>query len=156
MRVAGIAVDIPRRGRPVARLVVIDDASGSALIDNVADFTSDDTDLATQAHDIAEAVRSRLRGVSVDRVVVRRADRPPRASNTEGPRIRLVIEGAITGAARGTVTDTRIGTGRELGSRFGSSKAALDTAASTVVTSANKDARFVEAAAAALAALSPK
>jgi hypothetical protein len=155
VRVAGIAVDIPTRGRPVARFVVVDDASGSATIGGVADFTSDDTDLATQAHDIAQAVRSRLRGVGANRVVVRRADRPPRASNTEGPRIRLVIEGAIASAAKGTVTDTSISTGRELGTRFGSSKSALDAAAASLVTAASEDARFVEATAAALAGLSP-
>ena len=79
--------------RPTVYLIVLDDSSGQEVIETGQAFPADDADLATQLHDTAEAVRSRLDGLSVERVVVRRADRPPSASNTEGPRLRLLMSG---------------------------------------------------------------
>lgn len=153
MRVAGISVEITARGRPMTRLAVLDDVSGSPAIDNVADFPSDDVDLATQLHDGAEAVRSRLTGLGVDRVVVRRADRPPRPSNQEGPRTRLLMEGAVVSAARSVVIDTRVGTGRDTGAWFGSTKAGVDAAATALLQAQGQPRPYTEAAAAALAGL---
>src|SRR5688572_4889340 len=108
MRAAGIAVEIPTKGRPVVRLVVTDDSSGTTAIEATALFTSDDVDLATQLDEMSEAVRSRLQALKVDRVVIRRADIPPRPSNREGPRLRLLMEGAVGAAARSAVLDTRL------------------------------------------------
>jgi hypothetical protein len=153
MRVAGIAVEIPSRGRPTARVVVATNASGLAVVDSVEDFTSDDADLATQLHDMAEAIRSRLQGLTMDRVVLRRADRPPVPSNKEGPRLRLLFEGAVAAAARSVVVDTRVGNGKDTGAWFGSDKATVDVAAKTALSSAGKPSKYTEAAAAALAAL---
>jgi hypothetical protein len=153
VRVAGIAVDVPSPQRPAARLVVLTDAAGSATVEVTERFTSDLVDLATQLHDMAEAVRSRLTGLNVDRVVVRRADRPPRASNTEGPRLRLLMEGAVTSAARSVVVDTRIGTGRDTGAWFGSNKSGVDTVSAQLLSGSGEDANYLEAVSAALAAL---
>jgi hypothetical protein len=153
MRVAGIAVHVPPNGRPAAHLIVLDDAGGSPAIEVHEDFPSDDVEVAEQLHDQAEAIRSRLRGLRVDRVVIRRADRPPRASNREGPRRRLLAEGAIVSAARSVVIDTRLGTGKDTGEWHGSNKRGVDTASEQLLNANNMPSRFVEATSAALAAL---
>ena len=153
MRVAGIAVDVPESGRPAARLIVLDDVSGSPTIEVHEDYPSADTAVAEQLHDQAEAIRSRLRGLNVDRVVVRRADLPPRASNREGPRRRLLAEGAIVSAARSVVTETHLGTGKDTGEWYGSNKAGVDGAAEQLLTVNNLPPRFIEATGAALAGL---
>jgi hypothetical protein len=153
VRVAGIAVDVPSSGRPAGRLVVATDVSGSVAIDAVADFPGDDVDLPVQLHDAAEALRSRLGGVAVDRVVVRRADRPPKATNAEGPKLRLLLEGALTSAARSVVIDTRIGTGKDTGSWFGSTKAGVDAEADKLLKAGALHGRYRDATSAALAGL---
>ncbi len=153
MRTAGIAVALPNRHRPVARLVVLDDSSSTPQIESIVDFTADDTNVATQLHDMAEAIRSRLSGVAVERVVVRRADRQRVASKAEGPKLRLLVEGAVVSAARSVVVDTRLGTGMEVGSWFGTDKDGVDAEASTLLTTAGEPLKYVEAASAALAGL---
>jgi hypothetical protein len=153
MRVAGIAVDVPASGRPTGRLVVLTDASGTAVVEVTADLPGDAVPLPTQLHDAAEALRSRLTGLAVDRAVIRRADQPPRATNKEGPRLRLLMEGALTAAARGVVVDTRIGTGKDTGTWFGSSKAGVDAEADRVLAANSSPSRFRHATSAALAGL---
>jgi hypothetical protein len=145
---------MPTPGRPRTRLIVLDDASGSAAIVKSETFPSRDTDLATQLHDAAETVRSRLQGLAVDKAVVRRADRPPRASNEEGPRIRLLTEGAIASASRSVVVETQIGNGKDTGGWFGSNKAGVDQASSTLLQAQGISSAFMEATSAALAAMS--
>lgn len=145
---------MPTPKRPTARIVIVDDASGTVAIAAAEAFPSRDRPLATQLHDAAEAIRSRLKGLAVERVVVRRADRPPHASNTEGPRIRLLTEGAIVSAARSVVVETHLGTGKETGAWFGSNKAGVDRAAGLLVGNSSVDPSFTEATSAALAGLS--
>jgi hypothetical protein len=152
MRVAGISVDVPSPGRPTTRLVVVDGSTGPA-IETSETFPTDDVDLATQLHDMAQAVRSRLDGLRVERVVVRRADRSPRASNNEGPRLRLLTEGAIISAARSIVVYTRVGTGKDTGAWYGSNKAGIDAAAAQLVARYGLLSTFVDATSAGLAAL---
>lgn len=151
MRIAGIAVDVPSSGRPAGRLVVANDGSGSPAIELTVDFPGDDVDLPVQLHDAAEALRSRLEALDVDRVIVRRADRPPSPSSAEGPKLRLLLEGALTSAARGIVVDTRIGTGKDTGAWYGSGKASVDAAATTLLSGASLHSRYRDATSAALA-----
>jgi hypothetical protein len=132
---------------------VLDDGTGEPVIEVAADFPSDDVDLPVQLHDAAEAVRSRLEALGLERVVIRRADRPPRASNAEGPKLRLLLEGALTSAARGVVVETRIATGKETGAWYGSNKAGVDAAAAALVTSSGLHQRYGDATSAGLAAL---
>lgn len=101
---------------------------------------------ARQAHDVATNLRNRLRGLRVEHVIVRRADRPPRASNQEGPRLRLIVEGALVGAAKDVVDQSEIVNGRDLAARLGLSKEELDAAGAELL-----EDEF-QAAAAALAA----
>jgi hypothetical protein len=153
MRVAGIAVKIPTKGRPSIRLVVMTNNTAPS-IDQFEEFSSDHTDLAEQRHDAAEAIRSRLIGLDVERVVVRRADRAPVPASKEGPRIRLLAEGAVISAARSVVVDTRVGAGKELASWRGSNKADLDDEAGLLSKSHGLSAgTYAEAVGAGLAAL---
>lgn len=153
MRVVGISIDSPSRGRPAVRLVVVDDSGGHPVIEVAEDYPSNAADVAVQLHDAGEAVRSRLNAQRVERVVVRRADKPPVASNADGPRLRLLMEGAVTGAARSVIVDTRLGTGAETGRWHGSSKATVDAEAAQVLATHGLHQRYLEATAAALAAL---
>jgi hypothetical protein len=132
---------------------VATDAGGSVQIEMTADFPGDDVDVPVQLHDAAEALRSRLNGVAVERVVVRRADRPPRASNAEGPKLRLLLEGALVSAARSVVVDTRLGTGKDTGAWFGGGKASVDAEADRLIKAVPLYARYREATSAALAGL---
>lgn len=150
MRVAGIAVHIPASKRPAARLAVLDDASGSAKVSEVVDFSSDHSDLPQQLHESAAALRSRLTGLGVDRVVVRRADYSP-ASNKPGPKLRLLMEGALTSAAVDVVPDTHIGDGKDLGALHGSDKAAVEATAEALLASSSQSKDYAPAAGAALA-----
>jgi hypothetical protein len=157
MRALGLAVDLPNPNRPALRAVLLEDSLGAGNAPSLADInvvdefdipTVDDS-RATQLMDLAEAISGRIRTLKPDIIVVRRADQPPRASNTEGPRIRLLATGAVTAAARLLVVRTTLRTGKECGSAYGGKKDEVDTDARSLVTSASR----VPAAAAALAGL---
>jgi hypothetical protein len=150
MRSVGVCVRIPSKGRPAAQVVVLDGAWGSAKEQEHFELTSNKDDLATVLHELASALRSHLTGLDADRVVIRRADLQV-ASRKEGPRIRLLAEGALAGAARAEVTDVLMLTGKDLAARSPSkSKDDLDAEAAAQVPRSP-----VEAAAAALAGLEP-
>lgn len=151
---AGIAVKMLSPGRPSIRLVVVTETPAIA-VETSEVFSSDHADLAEQLHDTAEAIRSRLVGLGVDRVFVRRADRAPVPSSQEGPRIRLLTEGAIVSAARSVVVDTHVGTGKDAAGWHGSKKAQLDDAASALASAHGLNGTiYAEAVGAGLAALS--
>lgn len=153
MRVAGIAVAVRTRGRPTTSLIALDDSSGAPIVASHETFTSDIADLATQLHDTAEAIRSRLSGLNLGRVVLRRADLSRVANNLDGPRLRLLMEGAVTSSARSVVVDTTVGTGRDTGTWFGAKKADLDQTAADLLRDQGVPSIYLEAASAALAAL---
>ena len=153
MRVAGIAVALVSPRRPAIRLVLVDDSSGSAVIETVEEITSAPVDTVEQLFQASRAVESRIKGLNIERVVVRQAD-VMHASRSPGPRLRLLVEGAITAAARVVVPKTHLGAGKDLGHWCGSSKAAVDDEGAELVARAGKHAKYGEAAAAALAALS--
>jgi hypothetical protein len=67
--------------------------------------------------------------------------------------LRLLIEGAVVSAARGVVTDTRLGMGKDIAHWHGSLKGNLEHEATQLMASAGKHAKFAEAASAALAGL---
>jgi hypothetical protein len=135
-------------------LVVASGTAHAPSVETTEEFTSDDVDLPTQLHDIARTVGSRLEGLDVDRVILRRADTPAVASKKEGPQLRLLAEGAAASAARATVVDTRIGSGKDVGAWAGSDKATADAQAAQVLIAEGVDDRYCEAASAAIAGLS--
>lgn len=152
MRVVGIAVEATRQ-RPTARLAVVDDASGEPVIEATVDLPGDDVDAPTLLHDAAEALRSRLAALSVDRVVIRRADFHRSAGKSDGPKFRLLMEGALASASKSEVPDSRIGTGQETAEWAGSSKQELESEAAALVSASGKHTRFADAVAAALSGL---
>jgi hypothetical protein len=153
LRVVGIAVDARDPKRPLARLALADNGTGSVVIVTTLELPSDSTATATQLHDAAEALRSHLKSLGPDRVVVRRADRSARARQTDGPKFRLLMEGALTSTACSVVPDTLIGTGKETAEWFGSSKEELDREAERILSAGSHPAKFGLAMSAALAGL---
>lgn len=152
MRVAGIAVAVPSPKRPVVRIVVVDDASGVPVVDRAEELSLPKDDTVEQLFQAARSVESRLKGLKVDRVIVREAE-AMHASRKDGPRRRMKVEGAITASARAAVPDTRLAAGSDLGQWCGSSKDAVDAAGKALVQAADKHADYSEAAAAAAVGL---
>jgi hypothetical protein len=151
VRVMGIAVHIPAKARPAADVVVVDGAWGAPVHVTTFKLTSTHEDLPTLLRDLSAGLASRLSGLSVDRVVVRRADKPTRPSNYEGPKTRLLAEGALAACAKATVDDTMLADGKTLGGRCpAASKAGLEAEAALRLVDEPLD-----AAAAALSGLVP-
>lgn len=153
MRVVGIVVRAQNPKRPVALLVLGNDESGTVQIENQVDLPSDEDDLPVLLHDCSEALRSQLKILAPDRVVIRRADHSHHARQTDGPKYRLLMEGALTSAARSVIPDTRIGTGKETGEWYGAAKAALDGEAEKLSQAQALAGKYKEAVSAALAGL---
>ena len=132
MRTLGLAVSI-NRGLAVVSAVLLDDhlppsaASDLTTIEVVEKFEvkADSDDPALQVAKTSKAIRGRIQSLHPDRVAVRRADRPLKPSNTEGPRTRLLVEGGITASAFDIVDDTTLRSGKSCGSVYGKPKAEL-------------------------------
>lgn len=157
MRVLGIAVDLPSRQRAVLRAVLLVDTLGLTDRPDAADITvvesfsipTDEAEWVGQCRILARDIGGRIDTLEPDVVIVRRADRPARASNEEGPRLRLMATGAVLGAASNLVRETFLRNGKECGATFGGKKDDVDSAA--VGLGVGKE--FVEAAAAAWSGL---
>lgn len=137
------------------RVVVLDDHATVPLdlsvveVVDVFEIKSDQPDLATVLGEASKALAGRVRSISPDRVVVRRAETPAKPSNTEGPRKRLLVEGSVVGAAYQVLHDVVIRSGRDCGTAYGKKKGDMDADARSLVES-----RYVEAASAALSGFS--
>ena len=151
MRIAGLAVNMVTPKRPALRLCILDDDGGNAAVSHAEEISADDVDIVEQLFAVARGVESRLKGLSVDRVIVRRADVPTVASKKDAPRIRLLTEGAAAGASRAVVAETRLARGVELARWYGQAKNDLDAAAVALVASGGMHSKYADAAAAALA-----
>lgn len=151
MRVAGIAVEMVKPKRSALRICVVEDGGGTPTLSHAEEISADDVELVEQLFTVARGVESRLKGLSVDRVVVRRADIPMVGNKKDAPRIRLLTEGAASGAARAAIQDTRLAMGVELAHWYGQSKSDLDNAGAGLVAAAGEHGKYGEAAAAALA-----
>jgi hypothetical protein len=151
MKTLGIAVAM--KSKPVLSFVLLDDHADehdpeALTVEEAFEVPLEDRPLAAQLGEAAKIVRGRVRSLAPDAVVVRRADRPSHPSNKDGPRKRLLIEGAVTSAAYAEVLDTTLLTGKECGQAHGSSKASVDALARGLIQT-----KHAEAAAAALARL---
>jgi hypothetical protein len=149
----GVAVKMTGPGVPTARVVVVEGPMVSASLIDAYEVAAPQAELAGMLAEIAEAVASRAHGLGIDKVIVRRADKSQRPSNQEGPRIRLLAEGAIAASVRAVVPTTVIRDGVHAGMLLGPDKAAMDIAAGALLVAAGENAKYVEAAGAALAAL---
>lgn len=156
-------IDVRGSARPACSAALVDDERGARVVD-AFELTSAAEPIAQQLLTLHRSVTTRMEGwAPVDRVVVRRADLPPRASNSDGPRLRLLAEGSIISAAAAVVPDTQFGRGVELGRWYGGGKAAVDAegerlvgdavARSVLSGNALQRGRYGEAVAAALGGL---
>src|SRR4051812_46480110 len=151
MRSVGVCVHLAKKGRPAARVVLLDGTWGAAAEHARFDLTSNKQDIATILHDLATGLRSLLSGMHADCVVIRRADKPKKPSNLDGSRLRLLAEGALASAARDEVADVLILPGKDLAQRSpATSKDDLESEAEKQVPGGP-----VEATAAALSGLVP-
>ena len=162
MRVLGLAVDVPPSKKLTVRAVMLE-ADPSRLAPGESDeatlvecFTIvvTEVDLAAQLKELGDAVRGRIQSLKPERVVIRRADRPPRPNNLDGPRYRLLADGALTIVARTEVLDTRLQMGKDCATDFGTSKDILEQHARQLASP--RPAYFTGATAAALAGLHAK
>ena len=150
VRVIGLCVRMAKKGRPAAHAVVVEGTFDAPVHIDQFELSSMEHEVATQLRDLASGLRSRIAGLKPDRVVIRRADLARVASNKEGPRLRLLAEGALAAGARDEISDVVVLTGRDLGVRAAVSKGDLDTAAAHKLPGLPP-----EAAAAALVGLVP-
>src|SRR4051794_18948522 len=98
MRVLGIAVGLEKKGRPTAHCTLIEGSVTTPVLVEAFALTSTNDGLPEVLADLASGLRSRLSGIRPDRVVIRRADVSQHPSKKEGPRIRLLAEGALAAA----------------------------------------------------------
>ena len=112
------------------------------------ELTTSESMPAAQAHDLGSNLRNRLHGLAPNRVLIRRADYYPIARNQEAPRLRLIAEGALAGAAKELIADTILVVGKDAAARTPLTKDELDERADALSTGAE-----TQAVAAALAAL---
>lgn len=149
-RVLGAAVKMVSR-RPRVRVVVMEGTLSAPSLVESFELTTSEAAIVEQVHDLATNFGNRVTGLAPDRVMIQRADYFRIASNADGPRVRLIAEGALAGAARTRVKDTQMKSGRDVAHDAGENKDVLLAAARAVVS----DDAFVEAASAAIAILDP-
>jgi len=151
----GVAVKMATKGVPTARVAVVEQAApaGPVSVIDVFDVAAPQPETAGMISEIAEAVASRAKGLSADRAIVRRADKSQRASNQEGPRVRLLTEGAVAGAVRAVVPGAVLRDGDKCAQLLGTDKPTMQAQAKALLAAAGRDAKYDEAAAAALAGL---
>lgn len=151
MRALGIAVRV-NRWKSTVSLVLLegdsgDDESTARLVEQVP-VTGDEEQWARHVGNAASAVRGHAKSMRPELVVVRRADQAPRGRNSDGPKLRLMIEGGIVAVCLDVTSDVRVLNGKECGKSRDMSKENLDARAGNLVPNT-----YAEAAAAALAAL---
>jgi hypothetical protein len=121
-------------GRPTLEVVVVEGSPAAPI--NIDRFTigSNATDaLTVQLHEVSAAMRSRISGLNPERVVIRRADHMP-ASNREGPRTRLLAEGAVASAAQDEVANVLLLDGPALAQKaFSEAMSVMDARAAVLL-----------------------
>jgi hypothetical protein len=136
--------------RPSASVVAVDGTWDVAVVTKSFELASSADDVATQMLDLTRGLRSYLSGAGADVVVVRRADQSPIGSRAEGPRQRLLAEGALIAGAREEVERVLVKSGKELAEASpATNKAGLDSHAELVAP--NEDCQAVAAALVGLA-----
>lgn len=144
--------------RPTVRAVLLEDsvAAGQALdlnqitLRDAFEFTTTETDWAQMCDQFAQDTSARVSSLEPDIVVVRQADFNQNGRLGDGPRLRLVVEGAITAAAIKHVPKTRLRRGKACADTYpGKSKDQMDADGRAISGKANR----AEAAGAALSGL---
>ena len=138
---------------PTVRVVVADGPAASAVVVDAFEVAAPQQETAGMLSEIAQAVASRAKGLAVGRAVVRRADKSQRPNNQEGPRVRLLTEGAVAAALRPPVPAAVIRDGDHCAALLGVDKATMQAQATALLAAAGHPAKYDEPAAAALAGL---
>ncbi|SRR6266511_971190 len=146
MAVLGIAVAVGGR-RPRVSCVLLDGTRDAPIHVGAFDLTTASGDVIGQLDDLGKQLSSKVSGLNLAAVVIRLADFTPVANRAEGPRHRLLVEGALAFSCRSRISEVLVRTGREVGQALGVSKDVADSTGRTL------DAKRADAAAAALSAL---
>ena len=109
--------------------VVTRSQAGEILLKEAFELVPRGDSLAGMLGDLGMAFANRVRGLNPDAVVVRRAEQPVKPSNTEGPKQRLLAEGALVHAAASVGIRVVLLSGRDLAQKSGTTKQAMDDAA---------------------------
>jgi hypothetical protein len=157
VRALGLTVEMKTPGRPVVHAVLLEDSVaasqpitlGDVNLDREFDLTTAEKDWARICSQYAQDVSGRVSSLALDVVVVRRADFHRNSRSGDGPKLRLVIEGAITAAAMGHLANTHLQTGAACAGEYPEEKDAMDAAGRGLVSRPDR----AEAAAAALSGL---
>lgn len=139
----GVRVHIISKKPSIAVVVLEGTKSAPTLVESFL-LTTSEKEIVGRINDLSSALGSRLDGLSADGVAIRRADFS-RASNTEGPKTRLLVEGALVQVSCGRVEATVCASGRDLAQTCGIKKDDLDSEGNALI----DNPKMFEAAAAA-------
>lgn len=135
---------------PTARVsVVTSNHDGEIRLEEAFELVPRGDSLAEMLGDLGAAFANRVEGLKPDTVVVRRAEQPPRPSKKEGPKRRLLAEGALVYAATSVGARVVLLTGHSLAQKSGTTKPRMDEAAASLAPGMYK-----ESVAAAMSVLS--
>ena len=116
--------------RPTAMVsVVTKNQDDQFLVDETFELVSRGDSLADNLGDLGAVFANRVKGLKPDAVVIRRAEQTARPSKKEGPKQRLLAEGALVYAAASVGVGVELLSGRELAQKSGTDKQAMDDAA---------------------------
>lgn len=151
--VLGVRVAIKRiKGTriPVARVSeVTKGQDDEILIGSTFEHVPRGDSTAEIVGDLGMVFASRVGGLNPDVVVVRRAERTQGLSRREGPKLRLLAEGAVVHAAASVGVRVVLLSGQELAQKAGTNKQAMDDAAESLAPE-----KYKESVAAAMSILS--
>jgi hypothetical protein len=135
-------------GKPVISCIVLEGSRDSPRKTQGYELKTSATEIVFQIEDLCGKLSSQLSGLRPDAVVIRVADMAPSASRTNGPRYRLMIEGALAFVCRDhKVAEVVYRNGKECGEALDVNKSSAMSLGEAV------DSKRAEAAAAALSAL---
>jgi hypothetical protein len=112
------------------------DVVAEVVLEHRADRNADEP---SQLREIADHIEGRLRDLAPDVVVIRTIDWFPNSSR-ETARKKYLVEGAVTVEVRRKINRVEALSGRDIGVRCGSSKAAVEAEAQALVGAGARDA----------------
>lgn len=119
--------------RPTARVSVVTKSQDDQfLVDETFELVPRGDSLADRLGDLGAVFANRVKGLNPDAVVVRRAEQTARPSKKEGPKQRLLAEGALVYAAASVGVRVELLSGRDLAQKSGTDKKAMDDAAESL------------------------
>ena len=110
---AGVFVEMTAKG-PRVYVAVLKGSRSDASTIELFILTTPESTLVGQLADLATTLANRLDGLRPEALLIRRADYSKQASNKEGPKARLIIEGALAAAAKSILQNIHLCTGKEV------------------------------------------